>query len=167
VPAEAADSATAVAASDTVLASPEAAAELQLLPGAPPAPRESGAITFESAAIHAEAAQSLIAIPLKRLASTRGRAVVTWTTEGGSAQPYVDYEPVDHQVARFIEGQAVRSLFIRLPRSGAMAPARGPRTVNVALQRVGSGPTIGPIARITVTIGPSANGNGYATVRNR
>jgi serine/threonine protein kinase len=166
-PAGVPDSAMAAAASDAALASPEAAVDSQLLAGLPPAPRGSGAITFESSAIYAEAAQSLIAIPLKRLPSTRGRAVVTWTTEGGTAQPYVDYEPVDHQLAKFIEGQAVRSLFIRLSSSGTMAPARGPRTVNVALQRVGRGPAIGPIARITVTIGSRPNENGYTAARNR
>jgi hypothetical protein len=117
--------------------------------------------------MHAESAQSLIAIPLKRLQSTRGRAVVMWATEGGTAQPYVDYEPVDHQVAKFIEGQAVRSLFIRLLKGGTMTTSNRARTIDITLQRVASGPAIGPVARITVTIGSSPNGNTYAAVRSR
>ena len=160
-----ADSVLPVAAADIVPASPQAGGEprLPLLP----APRASGAITFESSTIHAEAAQSLIAIPLKRLASTRAHAAVTWTTEGGTARPYVDYEPVDHQVAKFSEGQASRSLFIRLLSKDAIAGSRAPRTVNVALRRVGSGPAVGPIARITVTIGSFPNVHSYPAVSNR
>ena len=46
-----------------------------------------------------------VAIPVKRMNSTRGAASVAWTIESGSARPNVDYRPVSENVVRFIEGQ--------------------------------------------------------------
>lgn len=112
-----------------------------------------GTITFDSHAMVVGEAQSLVAIPIKRMNSTR-RASVAWTIESGSAQPNVDYRPVDQNVVRFIEGQVARSIYIPLLGSDSKAISRGPRTFVVTLQKMAGGPDTGPVSRITITIWP-------------
>jgi tRNA A-37 threonylcarbamoyl transferase component Bud32 len=131
-----------------------AAAESDVLAPTPPAAHENGIISFGESTIHASAAQLLVAIPVKRLQSTRGPAAFAWRVEGGSAQPDIDYERVEPRVVRFIEGQAVRSLFIPLIRTRATVASHGPRTFTVALQKVVGGPALGRVDRVTVTIDP-------------
>ena len=114
---------------------------------------DSGVISFEASAVHASAAQSLVAISVKRLPAT-SRGAFLWRVERGTAQPGVDYERIQPQVVRFIEGQAVRTLFIPLINSPATSVQRGPRTFTVALERVKGGPALGRFARVTVTIDP-------------
>ena len=113
-----------------------------------------GTITFDSHAMMVAEAQSLVAIPIKRMNATRGTASVAWSIESGSAQPNVDYQPVNQNVVRFIEGQVARSIFIPLVERNAKATAHGPRTFVVSLQRLAGGPELGPVSRITVTIWP-------------
>jgi hypothetical protein len=114
---------------------------------------DSGVISFEASTVHASAVQSLVAISVKRLPAT-SRGAFLWRVERGTAQPGVDYERIQPQVVRFIEGQAVRTLFIPLINSPATSVQRGPRTFTVALERVKAGPALGRFARVTVTIDP-------------
>jgi hypothetical protein len=116
-----------------------------------PAP---GLVTFESSGIVAGAAQSLIAIRLKRLQSTHGAATVAWEIQSDSAQPNVDYRAVKSQVIRFNDGEGVRSLFIPLTRSSTGAPVRPLRTFSVALRQLDGGARLGPVTRVKVTIVP-------------
>ena len=110
-----------------------------------------GVITFDSPMIEAGSAQTLVAITLKRLQSTRGTAKVAWRIDKGTARPGVDYAQMEPQVIRFIEGQPARSIFIPLLNSG---DARGPRTFTVSLQKVAGGPLLGSISKVSVTIPP-------------
>jgi len=112
--------------------------------------QDSGVISFEASTVHASAVQSLVAISVKRLPSDKSRAFL-WRVERGTAQPGVDYERIKPQVVRFIEGQAVRTLFIPLINSPATSVQRVPRTFTVALERVKGGPALGRFARVTVT----------------
>jgi hypothetical protein len=114
---------------------------------------DSGVISFEASTVHASAVQSLVAISVKRLPAT-SRGAFLWRVERGTAQPGVDYERIQPQVVRFIEGQTVRTLFIPLINSPATSVQRGPRTFTVALERVKGGPALGRFARVTVTIDP-------------
>ena len=114
---------------------------------------DSGVISFEASTVHAGAVQSLVAISVKRLPAT-SRGAFLWRVERGTAQPGVDYERIQPQVVRFIEGQTVRTLFIPLINSPATSVQRGPRTFTVALERVKGGPALGRFARVTVTIDP-------------
>ena len=114
---------------------------------------DSGVISFEASTVHASPVQSLVAISVKRLPAT-SRGAFLWRVERGTAQPGVDYERIQPQVVRFIEGQTVRTLFIPLINSPATSVQRGPRTFTVALERVKDGPALGRFARVTVTIDP-------------
>jgi tRNA A-37 threonylcarbamoyl transferase component Bud32 len=113
-----------------------------------------GLVTFESSGIVAGSAQSMVAIPLKRLQSTHGSASVAWEIQSGSAQPNIDYAAVKSQIVRFNDGEGVRSLFIPLIRTRAGADSRPPRTFSVALRQLGGGARLGPLTRIQVTIVP-------------
>jgi serine/threonine protein kinase len=139
------------------------AAEPRVIPAVTPEPRASGRVTFDSPAVSVATGQSLVAIQMKRLESTGDAGSVAWTIESGTAQPDVDYEPVVPQVVRFIEGQAVRSLFIPLVKRSPTAGSRGPRTFSVALRKVTGGPALGPVTRITVTILPPPSADDSVT----
>ena len=85
--------------------------EPQVISGPNPVFPASGTVAtvaFESATIFAGAAQSLIAIPVRRSRSTQGVGAVAWAIEDGTAQPNVDYDAIDSNVIRFFEGQEVR-----------------------------------------------------------
>lgn len=132
-----------------------AASQSPSVPAQSPTPaRDPGVITFQSSTIQVHAAQTLVAIPIKRLHSTRGYGVMAWRTENGNARPNIDYEQVPHGVVRFIEGQSVRSLFIPL-KGGAAALPNTPRTFSVELRKVAGGPDIGAISRVMVIIVPA------------
>ena len=128
-------------------------AQSEVAPETAPLLHDSGVISFEASTIHATAVQSLVAIPVKRLPAT-SRGAFLWRVERGTAQPGVDYERIQPQVVRFIEGQTVRTLFIPLINSPATSEQRGPRTFTVALERVKGGSALGRYARVTVTIDP-------------
>ena len=155
--------------------SPQPGAVSDPVPVAPPkrsVVHAAGAISFESSRMVVQAAQPLVAIPVKRLHATRGVGAVAWAVESGTARPGVDYKAVGPQVIRFIEGQTVRILFIPLIKRG-VAAAHGPRKFVVTLRHVAGGPALGPVARVTVTIaapqgaigavGAVAGGTGAAT----
>ena len=104
---------------------------------------------------------------MKRLQATRGRGAFVWRVQRGSAYPGVDYERIEPQVVRFIEGQVVRTLFIPLISTRAALVARGPRTFTVALEQVAGGPALGRFARITVAIDPPLTSNSLAVYQAR
>lgn len=94
----------------------------------------------------------MVAIPLKRLHPVRDAGVIGWSISPGSALPGVDYQSTGRQLARFIEGQSARSLFIPLLKDGAHASSHGPLTFVVELRRVAGGAALGPITRVTVIL---------------
>jgi hypothetical protein len=113
----------------------------------------SGLISFQAPTVHASAAQSLVAISVKHAPAINSGAFL-WRVERGTAQPGVDYERIQPQVVRFIEGQTVRTLYIPLINGPATSVQRGPRTFTVTLDRVEDGPALGRFARVTVIIDP-------------
>jgi predicted Ser/Thr protein kinase len=148
-----ADAQEAIPVVDSAL---QAAADTDVAPAetSAPATRSPGTVTFESSGIVAGSAQSMVAIPLKRMQSSRGSASVQWEIESGSAMPNVDYEATKPQVVKFNDGETVRSLFIPLLRTNAEAEMRIPRTFAVSLRRAVGGVKLGPVTRINVTIVP-------------
>ena len=116
--------------------------------------QDSGVISFEAASVHANTEQTLVAISVRRLQSTKNPGAFVWRVERGTAHPGVDYERIEPQVVRFIEGQAVRTLYIPLINSPGTVLPRGTRTFGVALRQVAGGPSLGRFTRITVAIDP-------------
>jgi hypothetical protein len=147
-------SATAATSAEAVSTAPPQG-ETMLQPD--PLLHGSGVISFEAPIVRASAGQSMVAISVKRLQATSGSAAFSWRVERGTAQPGVDYERVEPRTARFIEGQAVRTLFIPLIETRAASVARVPLTFTVTLERVAGGPALGRYARITVAIDPPSN----------
>lgn len=118
-------------------------------------PRAAGVVSFEGPTVEASAAQSLVAITVKRSQSIGSSGSFLWRVKSGSAQPGVDYEQAGPQVAKFLEGQAVRTLFIPLLKTGAQGLAgRAPRSFTVVLERTAGGPALGRFAHVRVTIEP-------------
>ena len=143
-----------------------ARAQSEIIPESKRSLHDSGVISFEASTVHASAVQSLVAISVKRLPAT-SRAAFVWRVERGTAQPGVDYERVQPQVVRFIEGQAVRTLFIPLINNPATLIQRGIRTFTVALERVKGGPALGRFARVTVAIDPPPTSSALAFYQAR
>ena len=133
--------------------------------------QSSGVISFEAPTMHASAAQTLIAIQVKRARATGQRAAFVWRVERGTASPGVDYQPIAPQRVQFAEGQVARTLFIPLlsplPSARSTLPPSGPRTFTVALERVAGGAMLGRIARVTVAIDPSATSTGLPVFQAR
>jgi serine/threonine protein kinase len=132
-----------------------------------PTPVSSGIISFETPTLHASAAQSLVAVSVKRLQGTRGRGAFVWRVERGTAHPGVDYARIEPQLVRFTEGQAVRTLFIPLINPSSIQPSGDPRTFTVVLEPIAGGPALGRIARITVAIDPPPAGSRFAAYQAR
>jgi serine/threonine protein kinase len=136
-----------------------------------PSPQLAGVISFDSPTMHATAAQTLIAIPVKRARATGQRAAFVWRIERGTASPGIDYQQIAPQRVQFAAGQAVRTLFIPLispvvSARSSLLPA-APRTFTVALQQVAGGAVLGRIARVTVAIDPSAGSTGVPIFQAR
>jgi hypothetical protein len=144
-----------------------ARAQSEVFPETRPLLHDSGFISFEASTVHASAVQSLVAISVKRLQATRSRGAFVWRVERGTARPGVDYERIKPQVVRFIEGQAVRTLFIPLINTGATLVPRGPRTFTVALEQVAGGPALGRFARVTVAIDPPPSSSRFPVYQAR
>jgi serine/threonine protein kinase len=142
----------AAAASAEAVSTPRPQTETMLQ--SEPLAHNAGVISFEAATVHASAEQSMVAISVKRLQGMNSSAAFSWRVERGTAQPGIDYERVEPRVARFIEGQAVRTLFIPLINTRAPLAPRGPLTFTVSLERVAGGPALGRFARVTVAIDP-------------
>jgi predicted Ser/Thr protein kinase len=119
-------------------------------------PGNFGSVSFDTPAIEVNAAQPLVAISVKRSEFTDGPGSFVWRVKSGSARPGVDYQEARPQRANFLEGQAVRTLFIPLINTGAAAGGgRGPRSFTVVLERTAGGPALGRFARVRVTIDPA------------
>jgi serine/threonine protein kinase len=115
----------------------------------------SGFVSFETSTVDASAAQSLVAITVKRSKPISSSGAFVWRVRGGSARPGVDYEQVRPQIARFNEGQTIRTLFVPLLNTGTQGmAARIPRSFTVVLESMAGGPALGRFARITVRIDP-------------
>jgi hypothetical protein len=115
----------------------------------PAAPAE---VTFDTRTLQVGVGQTMAALTVKRANSTRGRARVNWTIEGGTAREGVDYRLGNAQTIEFLEGQSVRSLFIPLVPEKASGAARQSKTFTVKLQPTQGGPRIGAIKQVYVTI---------------
>jgi hypothetical protein len=159
------------AAPEASIMSPEliaaASAQSEVLPEIRPLLHDFGVISFDASTIHASAAQSLVAISVKRLPAARGGGAFLWRVEHGTAQPGVDYQQTEPQVVRFIEGQAVRTLFIPLINTSGTLKLHAPRTFTVALERVKGGPALGRFARVTVAIDPTPTSSPFGPYQAR
>jgi serine/threonine protein kinase len=151
VPVEATD--TAVSFAPSIANGVDTLADTDVMPNAV-AP--SSIVTFVSAALVAASAQSLVAIPIKRLQSTHGAAAVEWRVDSGSALPDVDYAALKPQVVRFNDGESARSLFIALLPMPADSRVRAPRSFTVQLRALGGGARLGAVTRVKVTIVPQS-----------
>jgi hypothetical protein len=115
-------------------------------------PAASGEISFATRTLQVGVGQTIAALSVKRLNSTRGRARVAWTIEGGTARAGVDYQLGTAHTIEFLEGQSVRSLFIPLVPEKELGDARTSRTFTVRLQSTSGGPKLGEIKQVHVTI---------------
>lgn len=119
-------------------------------PSTPPV--AAAEVTFETRTLQVGVGQTMAALLVKRANSTRGRARVNWTIEGGTAREGVDYRLGNVQTIEFLEGQSVRSLFIPLVPEKDSGAARQSKTFTVKLQAANGGPKIGAIKQVYVTI---------------
>lgn len=116
--------------------------------------RPPGVISFDTAAIHVSARQPLVAVPVKRLRTTRGSGKFAWRVENGSARAGVDFQRVGPAVDHFIDGQTVRTLFVPLISAQGSTVAQHARSFSVELEPVAGGAQLGSIRRVTITIDP-------------
>jgi tRNA A-37 threonylcarbamoyl transferase component Bud32 len=115
---------------------------------------DNGVISFDAASVHASPTQTLVAVSVRRLRSTRSVGAFIWRVEGGSAQPGTDFGPTRPERGRFNRGESVRTLFIPLVGGRALSQPARARTFSVVLEPVAGGPELGRISRTTVTIDP-------------
>lgn len=109
-----------------------------------------GFISFQSARVHVSPGQKMVAVNLRRERSTSGAAPVSWSIAPLTAKPGVDYELPTAQVARFNDGQDVRTLFISIKQS-----ARDPRPERrflIRLKKTPGSPAFGSITETEVVI---------------
>lgn len=111
-----------------------------------------GQVSFETRTLQVGANQTVAALSVKRLNSTRGRARVAWAIEAGTAQPGVHYKVSNPQVIEFLDGQTVRSLFIPLTPDTDAESSRHSKTFTVKLQPAAGGLSLGEIKQVYVTI---------------
>jgi serine/threonine protein kinase len=111
-----------------------------------------GEVSFTTRTLNVGANQTVAALALQRLKSTQGRARVSWTIEGGTAQQGVHYSIDQPQIVEFLDGQRIRTLFIPLRPDTDAASARLSKTFTVKLQQTAGGPSLGEIRQVYVTI---------------
>jgi hypothetical protein len=92
-------------------------------------------------------------VNLRREKSTSGAAPVSWSISPGTAKPGVDYETPLIQIARFNDGQDVRTVFI--PIKSSSASARLERRFTIKLKKTPGGPAFGPITETEIVIAGS------------
>jgi serine/threonine protein kinase len=129
--------------------------------------RDAGVISFDAPAMHVSATQRLVAVSVKRQRTTRGAGSFAWRVQSGTARAGIDYQRVGPAVDRFIEGQAVRTLFVPLIIDHAGSGPLSARTFTVELEPVTGGPELGLIRRVTVIIDPPPEPNSLATYQAR
>lgn len=113
----------------------------------PPAP---GTISFQSSRIRVSAGQQMAVVNLRRNKSTHGAAPFGWRIAPGTARPGVDYEQPKIQVARFNDGQDVRSLYI--PIAPSRDGERPERRFTIELMQTPGGPAFGEITETEIVI---------------
>ncbi len=111
-----------------------------------------GEVSFTTRTLQIGANQTVAALSVKRLNSTRGRAKVAWSIEEGTARRGVHYEVANTQIMEFLDGQSVRSLFIPLTPDKSAESGRHSKTFTVKLQQAAGGPALGEIKQVYVTI---------------
>jgi hypothetical protein len=131
------------------------------------AARHAGIVSFQASTVRASAGQSLVALSVTRQQGISNRAAFAWRVLEGTARPGIDYAQVKPQVVSFVDGQAVRTLFIPLLNAGAAQLARGARSFTVVLEQVSGGPSLGRYARATVAIDPSPGPGRFAAYQAR
>ncbi len=152
-----AGNATAVAApfpAPTSEITPTVALPLPVAAARSPSAR-NGVVSFATTNIQAAATQPVIAIAVRRSGRTASRGEFRWRVITHRAAIEPDYVGARTGLARFNEGQTVRTLFIPLidkPNS----PSRGPRIFSVTLEPVVGGSALGSPASVTVAIDPPA-----------
>ncbi|HEY5807132.1 MAG TPA: hypothetical protein VIT67_04155, partial [Povalibacter sp.] len=113
-------------------------------------PAAAGLVSFQSARVHVSSGQQMVAINLQRERSTRGSAPVSWSISPLTAKPGVDYEQPAIQVARFNDGQGVRTLFIPIKQSSGNP--RPERRFLIRLKKSPGSPAFGTITETEVVI---------------
>lgn len=124
-----------------------------------PMPASNGVVSFATTNIQAAAAQPVIAIGLRRSGRTASRGEFRWrvTTPGAGMEP--GYVGERTGLARFLEGQTVRTLFIPLINT-PNSTSRGPKAFTVTLEPVAGGSALGSPASMTVAVGSTSGGGG-------
>lgn len=116
---------------------------------APPAAEPA---SLQSAMVKVGSSQQLAVVNVVREKSTAGTARVAWSIIANTAKPGVDYEPPDSQIARFNDGQRVRSLYIPLKHPAAGTSPGTERRFTVKLQKAPGALEPGRIDRTEVII---------------
>jgi serine/threonine protein kinase len=106
-----------------------------------------GMVTLEQSRLEVSGRSIAAVLTLRRTGAPTGRVSVQWRTQGGTARPSLDYEPVADEVASLADGQAVRAIFIPIKQNST----RGMRTFNVEIKDA-KGASLGGITRAVVTI---------------
>jgi hypothetical protein len=150
----------ALAATPIALIEPNIRAPEPQLARMPPSPPQTSAVKaangrvwLTASRVHVAAGQEMAVVNLRRDKSTVGSAPVSWTIAPGTAKPGIDYETPKTRVARFNDGQEIRTLFIPLKPAKAGKPER---RFTIKLQRTPEGPEFGPITQTEVVIGGSS-----------
>ena len=154
---------TGTSGNATAMAAPFPIPAAELEPALPlsaavarPLLERNGVVSFAATKIEATAAQSVIAIALRRSGRTETRGEFRWRVTTHRAANAPDYIAARTGLARFNEGQTVRTLFIPLVNE-PNSPARGPRIFSVTLEPVVGGSALGSPSSITVAIDPPAS----------
>lgn len=116
------------------------------------APTAKAKVSFATRTLQIGAEQTIAALTVNRVNSQRGRAIVGWTIEAGTARPGIDYLIAESPVIEFLDGQRVRSLFIRVIPDQDPQSSRHSKTFTVKLQPTSGGPELGDINKVYVTI---------------
>lgn len=119
-------------------------------PAVPPPAADPASL--QSAMVKVGSAQQMAVVNVVREKSTAGTARVAWSIVANTAKPGVDYESPDSQVARFNDGQRVRSLYIPLKHPTAGSSPRAERRFTVKLQKAPGALEPGRIDRTEVII---------------
>jgi serine/threonine protein kinase len=126
-------------------------------PPALPAPAQvkaaNGRVWLTSSRVRVAAGQQMAVVNLRRDKSTAGPAPVSWRIAPGTAKPGIDYENPKVRIARFNDGQEIRTLFIPLKPA---KPGKPERRFTIKLQRTAEGPEFGPITQTEVVIAGSS-----------
>jgi hypothetical protein len=109
----------------------------------------NGRVWLTAARVRVAAGQKMAVVNLRRDQSTVGAAPVSWTIAPGTAKPGVDYETPKVRVARFNDGQEIRTLFVPLKPA---KPGKPERRFTIKLQKTPQGPEFGPITQTEVVI---------------